>query len=376
MKSLFVCLAFVLATGIWTQRASADGALRGAVSILVVDSNKSGVAGVNITLTVAGVSQTVTSGSEQPSDAEVATAAKQDIDCKCHAVDTLMSRYNAAAKFDGVAYGTGTIKIDAKNAKPLAINISEAQPTWSLIVIVDPNSKRLVNAKLVFDEAAFARAQVAGPAASAPPTNTVSTEPSSLTGPVPMSPATGISEPPTLSPEPTPSVMGTYAPFRSGATFELGVGFGGVMSAPKTGETTTNKSLCVALGLGGFVRPDLAVTLRVGLQFTPTEVVDQTSQIVASGSNLHYFIGPTLQIWVADQFWLGGGVGLALERDAVTQTSGTGLALSGLGVDLRAGLTLAGVRSHTLDLSVEVTPSLYGDLNVYGFMLLIGVQEL
>lgn len=131
MKRLFIFLVLMLSAQ--THRASADnsGSVPGSISILVVDANKNGVAGINVTLTINGTTQTTTSGASQPTDAEVAAAAKQDIDCKCHAVGQLMSRYNATARFDGVAYGTGTLKIDAKNAKPLSVSISEAQPTWS-----------------------------------------------------------------------------------------------------------------------------------------------------------------------------------------------------------------------------------------------------
>jgi len=128
--------------------------IAGSITIDVTDAAKKGVAG--ITITAGGIS--ATTGSEQPTDTELAAAARQG----GKALDTLNAQYNARASITGLPLGNTTITLDAKGAKPITIAITADKPTWKLTATVDGKSKKIIGKpKVVFDEVANARAQAA-----------------------------------------------------------------------------------------------------------------------------------------------------------------------------------------------------------------------
>ncbi len=150
-KSLAVLV--VLGATFFGRQALADDPT-GSITIDVTDAAKKGVAGV--TITVGGIS--ATTGSEQPSDADLAAAARTG----SKAIEALNSKYAAHATLTGLPLGSTTITLDAKGAKPITIAITADKPTWTLTATVEAKTKKLIGTpKVVFDEVANARAQAA-----------------------------------------------------------------------------------------------------------------------------------------------------------------------------------------------------------------------
>jgi len=134
----------------------ADETATGTITIDVVDKSKKGVAGVSISAMAGGAGQTTATGSEQPSDAELAAAARQGP----KAIAALNSKFAAHASITDLPLGVATITIDAKGAKPITVTLTKDKPTWTLTATVDAKSKRLIGTpKVAFDEVANARAQ-------------------------------------------------------------------------------------------------------------------------------------------------------------------------------------------------------------------------
>ena len=165
---------------------------------------------------------------------------------------------------------------------------------------------------------------------------------------------------------------------RRGFTFEANVGVGYVHI--NTSSSTENTPAALAgldLGAGSWLTPKLALTLRLtGVRATVAgDSVDYSNQI---------FIGPTLQYWLASNFWIGGGVGFASFRNGSGFCSGD-CGSNGLGLDARVGYSVIGGDSHgnhSLNVSLELNPGFYGQNggngsgSATGVGLLIGYQYL
>lgn len=158
-------------------------------------------------------------------------------------------------------------------------------------------------------------------------------------------------------------------PLRNGLTFEANLGVGWIVAHDAEDDKTSDTGfggLC--LGFGGWVSPQLAITGRLS-----------GVTISEEGARLsHIFVGPSLQYWVDDHIWLGGGVGfsiLALDIDGVGSDSTTGF-----GIDLRAGYTFTTGNENTFNLSFELNPGRYtennADATFTGVAFMVGYQHL
>jgi hypothetical protein len=144
---------------------------------------------------------------------------------------------------------------------------------------------------------------------------------------------------------------------RNCMTFEAGIGVGLV----RAGSDGTD------LGLGGF---GLGVGRWFGPQFAVTARIAGVTATDGGRRGNHMFVGPSVQCWLGDHIWVGGGVGLAV---LVVDTDVD----RGFGIDLRAGVTLTTGKQDAFNLAVEVTPGRYSDQGgLTGFALVLGYQHL
>jgi hypothetical protein len=161
-----------------------------------------------------------------------------------------------------------------------------------------------------------------------------------------------------------------------GVTVELNLGVAMVSAAVDNGMGLDGQTALGGLnaGIGGWISPDVALTARVaGATFTTDDNVQVTSG----------FFGPSLQLWLGDSGWIGGGVGLAFVTANVNGPD-QATADRGFGLDLRAGAVLNRHSPHSLNLSVEYNPGFFHedtlsggiDIRVDTFAFLFGYQYL
>jgi len=156
----------------------------------------------------------------------------------------------------------------------------------------------------------------------------------------------------------------TAAPaVRTGLTFEANLGFGIFRVSNDSGDSESENGLGgLDLGVGGWVNPKLAVTLRAaGVTYSDD-----------GGSITQAFFGPSAQYFVSPNVYVGGGVGLGVARlviDGVGDDSETGFAL-----DLRAGYTFNPEAKHAFNASIEITPAFIEDVTFTGIAFLAGYQ--
>ncbi|HWU86244.1 MAG TPA: hypothetical protein VN253_03180 [Kofleriaceae bacterium] len=163
-------------------------------------------------------------------------------------------------------------------------------------------------------------------------------------------------------PEPAPTI-----PDRSGATFEMSLGFGITHVSLDDGTSKSFHGLSgLNLAVGGWISPRTALTVRLtGTSFgEPVAGVDV--RFIAG------LLGLSLQHMVSNALWIGGGVGIGVlttDQDNITPERG-------LGLDLRAGINLYQSTQNAIHLAVEITPGFYDGLNVTGIGIQIGWQSL
>lgn len=156
-------------------------------------------------------------------------------------------------------------------------------------------------------------------------------------------------------------------PNHTGLTFEANIGFGMLRAAADDGgEVETESALGgLNLGIGGFINPQMALTLRIA---GATHSEDGASITQAFG-------GPSLQYWLSDAAWLGGGIGLGVARLSFDGSSES-YSESGVGLDLRAGYTFNPRAKHSFNVSAEITPTFLDGGTFTGIALLFGYQTL
>lgn len=155
-------------------------------------------------------------------------------------------------------------------------------------------------------------------------------------------------------------------------TFEANLGLGWIRGEFDGRSATSDLALGgLSLGLGGWVSPKVAITGRIaGVTYSE------------DGTNYSdVFFGPSLQYWVDDHFWLGGGVGLG-----ILAVSGDGADPSadnnetGLGFDLRVGYTFTTGSENTINASFELNPGHFSEggqsYTFTGIGILLGYQHL
>lgn len=163
---------------------------------------------------------------------------------------------------------------------------------------------------------------------------------------------------PIMLPSPPP-----IGPERDGFTLELNLGLGVTMIAPEYGEGDSRNGLSgLNLGLGGWVSPQTAVTVRI----TGTSFEQNGTQLIAG------MMGIVAQQMVTEAAWLGGGIGIGILTDDREDTE----AESGLGLDFRAGYNFYQSRRNAFSASLEIQPGFFDGGRVTGVGVQLGWQHL
>jgi len=154
---------------------------------------------------------------------------------------------------------------------------------------------------------------------------------------------------------PPPPVY-TQAPVnhRQGFTFEANIGVGFMWATVEDDESDKKVALGgIDVGLGGWINERMAITARIaGVTYTESE----------GDIDLRWttgFAGPSLQYWLDDHVWLGGGAGFGVVALSIDGPGGDDSDSEvGFGLDLRAGYTFSSMATqNTWNLSLELTPS-------------------
>ena len=148
-------------------------------------------------------------------------------------------------------------------------------------------------------------------------------------------------------------------PQRDGFTLELGMGIGFTHMIPDTGESRSEVGLApLSISLGGFLNNQMALMFRAaGTSYFKDNSAGKSSQIVLT------FSGLSCQYWFSDQFFASAGLGLAIYDYNVLLKSDDDPDIRevGLGLSLRTGYSFANWENHSLRLSFELFPSLFGN---------------
>ncbi|HLL25375.1 MAG TPA: outer membrane beta-barrel protein, partial [Kofleriaceae bacterium] len=163
---------------------------------------------------------------------------------------------------------------------------------------------------------------------------------------------------------------------KQGLTFEANLGIGWVWQSVEGEDSESEVALGgLNLGLGGWLNERMALTIRAaGATFSETD--GEIDFQFTTG-----IIGPSLQYWVDDHFWLGGGIGLGFASYTIeVGNQSTSDVETGYGLDLRAGYTFSTTSDHTWNVSFELTPSFITidevDFTFYSSAILFGYQHL
>jgi hypothetical protein len=202
----------------------------------------------------------------------------------------------------------------------------------------------------------------------------------------PPPPPDGYQQPPPPPPsgyqQPPPGYQPMAAPLpmaslRRGLTGELNLGLGFIWARNGDGqESDTEVALAgLSAGIGGWLNPQMALTLR-GAGATYSTDVGVGSARFTTG-----VVGPSLQYWLDDRLWLGGGAGLGFAAITIDGADTQPDPETGFGLDLRAGYTFTSGTANTFNVSVEYNPTFFdvGDgqsLQINSFGILFGYQHL
>lgn len=196
----------------------------------------------------------------------------------------------------------------------------------------------------------------------------------------PSPPSEEVDEPPAASPpsaprsaplprggEAPPPEPEAPRPNRRGATFEMSLGLGFTHVALDGGPSETFGGLSgLNLGLGGWISPRSALTLRIAGTSFFEDIQGTEVQFIAG------LIGLSLQHMVSNQAWIGVGLGIGVlttDQDNIEPETG-------LGLDLRAGINLYQSAENAIHLAVEVTPGFFDGVDVTGIGIQLGWQSL
>ncbi len=157
-------------------------------------------------------------------------------------------------------------------------------------------------------------------------------------------------------------------PERSGLTFEVSVGVGGIYVAVDKADDSRHPSQTgINVGVGGFVEPRAALGVRIAsLSTTQRDIMGTAVRTTTA------FAGPTLQYWASDRVFVGVGLGVGF---AYSDLAGVG-GVKGLAGDLRLGYNVHRTRNHAFYAAAEVTPALYDTSKHVGVSLQLGWQML
>lgn len=177
-----------------------------------------------------------------------------------------------------------------------------------------------------------------GPAAPGPP----AVPPPAL--PPPAVPASGpaplASPPGTVRPGPL-SHQGSQ-PIGTGLTVEAGLGLGRL----RVGDAGTQQATNVSLGVGLWITPSDALSLRIsGGSHGRNDVVTITASVLSLG----------LQHWFTRSWWLGAGAGVGTLTYEYLDARADPDPQSGLGLELRAGYCFGIWGKHALSLGLDAS---------------------
>lgn len=164
-------------------------------------------------------------------------------------------------------------------------------------------------------------------------------------------------------------------PVRQGVTFELGLGvaFTSLGNAPDEAAKDHVGLAPLSLALGGFLSRDVALSFRM----------TGTSAFRDRGFGLEQtvlgFYGPSLQVFLNDDVFVSGGVGLgllALNPLLVERRSGEPdmKPRAGVAGNARIGWNVFTTKDVAFVTYAEATPAKVGDTTAIGFSLGLGFQ--
>jgi hypothetical protein len=150
---------------------------------------------------------------------------------------------------------------------------------------------------------------------------------------------------------------------RDGLTIEANTGLGKIRVSPATAPSYTSG---IAFALDGGVAVWLSNELALGGRFAGLTTFSEGETLGA------YFLGPSVQFWLNDRWWLGGGAGLGLLA-ATSAPNELGFAF-----DARVGYVLSADDTRVLTGSLDITPARFssqGDAaTLTSIALLLGLQ--
>lgn len=165
-------------------------------------------------------------------------------------------------------------------------------------------------------------------------------------------------------------------PERKGVTFEAGIGASLTSLGDAAGAGVSGSRFGLAplnLALGGFLTRDVALSFRItGTSVFHDSLGGGTRQMVLG------FYGPSLQVFLSDDVFVSGGIGLGLLADNPLlrgrSDSPSPKPLVGLAGNARIGWNLFTTKDVALLTYAEVTPARVEDVNALGFALGLGFQ--
>lgn len=160
-------------------------------------------------------------------------------------------------------------------------------------------------------------------------------------------------------------------------TVELNLGLGFLSNDNENTDTRTGLA-GLNFGIGGWLNPNMAVTGRISVV---TIGADEDELGGLDGRLSHLFLGPSLQYWANNNFWVGGGIGLSILYLSIEDIELEDPWTEGFGLDLRGGYTFNTGGDSTFNVSVELTPGFYSpeggdEITITGVSFLFGYQHL
>lgn len=161
-------------------------------------------------------------------------------------------------------------------------------------------------------------------------------------------------------------------PRRSGFTFEMGLGgsFMHVSSDPRVEKSKLGLAP-LSFGIGGFFSRDVALTFRATGASLFQDRGGATEQVVLAS------YGPSLQYYVSEQVFIGGGIGVGLLAGNPFANQGRGverIAEAGFAGHTRVGWAFFASKAHQLSLSTEAIHARTGEVSSTGVTLALGWQ--
>ncbi len=167
--------------------------------------------------------------------------------------------------------------------------------------------------------------------------------------------------------QPVQSGSEAARPNRSGATFEMSIGAGMTRVSVDDGPSESFGGLSgLNVGLGGWVSPSTALTLRIAATSFVEQAGFQDVRFIAG------LVGLSMQHMASNELWIGigGGIGvLTTDQDNVEPETG-------FAFDFRAGVNLYQSAQNAFHLAIEITPGFYDGGKVTGIGVQLGWQAL